>query len=121
MVPSSRPPARSSAPHFSYITCSHWPRRPRFCPQGSQIKRLPHLITKGSYPIEGSQSRWRGRALPDGLQTCLAEILQEYVVDVTARTEGRETLPVVDLSFADVEDDTVEGGDLAFVVRDAKG
>lgn len=65
--------------------------------------------------------RWDGRAIPDDLQTFLAGFIQEQVVDVTAATDDREYLPVVDLSFADVEHYHAKGGALTFVVRTAQG
>ena len=61
-----------------------------------------------SYP--GRQTRREGCAIPDGLQTFLAKVLEEHVIDVTAPTQGSESLPVIDLSFADVKDDAVKIG-----------
>ena len=65
----------------------------------------------------GGQTRREGRAIPDGLQAFLAEVLEEHVVDVTAPTQSSESLPVIDLSFANVKDDAVKGVPLTLVVR----
>ena len=71
--------------------------------------------------MQVGQTRREGRAIPDGLQTFLAEVVEEHVVDVTAPTQSSESLPVIDLSFSDVKDDAVKGVPLTLVVRHREG